>query len=392
MAFGCAFAVGVLASSAAHGQSLYVMSEPTHGLPVTDVKMSKDGRTLVRLSWVNGYYDKYYPKLVLEFGRAGEAIQEVEANSSLSLVWGIANARLAGISRDGQRASYAIDDTDSGQLEIRNVYRDGRDVRLFRNAPWTDENLKHVYVAESGRDAAYEFEHPRYVPRTSFVVRSDGVERQIPKNIWDETMEIYGISCDASHAVGRMNEYRPVGGYTGWAAPVVYRDSDRSLTYLPNIDSMYEHGSADVITPDARVVFGTLRKGYGVIETTVRWDLSGATPVVASWLESTIAIDSNDAGTVALVRRVDAHDGSAFLLWTVDRGTISVLDAMRDSGLSLPQTWTRIQFHSLSGDGLSVFGTANDGGLVRNFIVTIPTPGMMGVAMASIVIARRRRR
>jgi hypothetical protein len=373
---------------ACDAQSLYVMPGPSPLWDAQQVQMSKDGRTLVRLS--EAYSSMAY-QTVLEFGSLGEPVRRVEVPRP-TLQNGVDKSRLAGVSRDGRRASFAVDETYSGQMEVRNVGRDGSNEFLYRNVPWTDENLERIFVAESGRDFAYEFLHPRGPTGVSFINRSDGVNRRITPNRFGEVTNVMGISADGSHVIGSNFQYGPDIDHPVWTAPVLYRDSDRSLTFLPVKDDI-SWGYAKSITPDARYVFGSIVSTSSRYGMATRWDTSLREPVMTSMLMDADVIDSSDAGSVALVGRYGGIGDFGFLLWNVETGsTVNVLDAMRDSGLALPATWTEVRFHGLSGDGLSIFGMAKEGSVYRSFIATIPSPGVMGIAAGVLGFAGVRRR
>jgi hypothetical protein len=385
-AIGRMFVVALCANMS-HAQSLFVMPQSSVPGYTFEERMSKDGRTIVRL---RGYgYGGY--EMALEFGSAGVPFQRIDVPRP-DLMYGIDNIRLGGVKRDGRSATLVVDETYSGQFEARQIGRDGSNAFVYRNVPWTDMNLARFEMAETGRDFAFYFLHPRYSPWETRIVRSDGIERRLPNELYPSssyTMKFNGISGDGSKVIGEMY----TGSADAWRpVPTLYDDSTGAYTILPNFYPEYISGSAKVITPNARYVFGELLGG-GYRSTTARWDVSTPTPVLDASLMGTQVIDSNDDGSVALVRLENESNAGAYLLWTIEGGTIRVVDALRDAGVMLSDDWTSVAFNGLSGDGLSIFGTATDSttGLWQSFIATIPTPGVPGVIVCTIIATRRRR-
>ena len=98
----------------------------------------------------------------------------------------------------------------------------------------------------------------------------------------------------------------------------------------------------------------------------------------------------DDAGTIV---SGDTYETGA-TVWTQARGTELLADYLFSQGITLPMGIQLATCSSMSSDGLTFAGTAySNGDFATSFgyVVTIPAPSSLGLAMMACVFSRHRR-
>ena len=239
-------------------------------------------------------------------------------------------------------ASYAVDANRDGSVIVGNLTNNrGTDLRPFR---WTASGgLQSLGFAGPGQTTAY------------------------------------AISDDGNTIVGRES-----GTGRGW-------------TWKPQTGYSFVQG-----LPGGQhsALYGTNRAGTIYVGTAF---LAGQGDFGAMWINDTVinlgrlssgwgfmARSVDDAGTIV---SGDTYETGA-TVWTQARGTELLADYLFSQGITLPMGIQLATCSSMSSDGLTFAGTAySNGDFATSFgyIVTIPAPASLGLAMMACVFSPRRR-
>lgn len=107
---------------------------------------------------------------------------------------------------------------------------------------------------------------------------------------------------------------------------------------------------------------------------------------------STLATHVSEDGSVVVGDINDATNGA--FVWTAATGMVRADDYLAGFGITLPTGWTIRDCNGISADGQTFTGVAqrSDGIPSRlAFVITVPTPGVLPMAMVALAAIRRRR-
>lgn len=186
-------------------------------------------------------------------------------------------------------------------------------------------------------------------------------------------------SADASVIVG-------FGDHDAGTITAMMWTESGGMTPIPGL-ALGTPSQANGVSSDGRFVCGYWGDSLFRYEAGVGAQLLGQLPG-GGFIDG---LDISGDGSV-IVGHTDSPDGFLATIWTESGGVQTLSDYAAGFGLDL-SGWTLLSASGVSDDGRTIVGTAlNPSGSLRAFVLHVPGPGGLAVAVAGGVFALRRRR
>jgi uncharacterized membrane protein len=198
-------------------------------------------------------------------------------------------------------------------------------------------------------------------------------------------IEAHGVSANGSVIVGRMQS-----SAFRWTA------ATGAVVIPPLSRPGFAGAGAYSVSADGSVVvgFNTFRTSISALtDEAFRWsETTGSTSLESPGWSHTVALDVSSNGDAVVGTGLEvgpgASGGSTAFYWSASTGMISLSDLLNSLGATGLGGWNLVGAEGISGNGLTVVGTAQfEGGHLEAFVAAIPEPPtFVLLALGAIVL------